>query len=254
MLESLGRKAKTFSYKIPFRDGIFLSQYENAFTDIFPLFIVACLDRTAGILVDPILGEQPALVSQFSYDLDALKKDGVDVDVEFIHAPVDYFKGDDRPTVQALSTQAADMDNRAATVNWGAQTPPTSFKDPITAITSLSDQITGNVDRMAATLDSVSFKLQKMNQSLQKLGNVKNWSVIRATKNLQATLLDTKQTLGGGPSGKQLHTFITTVPIGVTVLANQLGVSSANLISMNPTLAQSPKVPAGVSVRYFTGN
>ena len=198
-------------------------------------------------MVDPILGEQPVIVAQFSYDLDVMKKDGVDVDVEFIYAPNDIFQGDDRPSIQSVSTEAATLDTASAQAGISG----TNFSNPLQAVSALAQTVSGNVNKIAATIDSVSFQVDKTVAALVQAGSVKNWSVIQSAKNFKGSLLNAKLSLGGGSDGKNLRTYITTAPISIASLAARLKIRTADLISMNNQIAMDPIVPTNTTIHYF---
>lgn len=86
LIESLGRQNPTFRYNIPFRENV-QRGFSALFIGIYPLFLAACQDRTAGILVDPVHGAVRCKCASFAESLDVNKRDGVDVLVDFIFAP-----------------------------------------------------------------------------------------------------------------------------------------------------------------------
>lgn len=82
-IESLGKNNTTFSYSIPFRNGITV-KYRNIATVTFSAFLKACQDSTAGTLTDPVYGSIKAKVKSLSVTVDPNKRDGFDAKVEFV--------------------------------------------------------------------------------------------------------------------------------------------------------------------------
>jgi hypothetical protein len=87
LIESIGRTNPTFRFTIPFREGVRQYGWANLFTEVYPKFLAACLDRSAGMLVDSVHGEVRCKCASLTEELDVEKTDGVDVSAAFIYAP-----------------------------------------------------------------------------------------------------------------------------------------------------------------------
>lgn len=110
LIESLGAQNPTLRYTIPFRENIQRPPWSNLFTRVYPDFLEACRDGSAGDLQDPVHGIIRAKCVSVEETLDVEKKDGVDVDVTFIYAPEEGDEGirfgQIADTIQGLAVQA----------------------------------------------------------------------------------------------------------------------------------------------------
>lgn len=252
LIESLGRRNITLAYTVPFREDLFLTPQGQLFTVVFPQWLDACRDRSRGPLVDPILGEIPAKVTQFRYNVDPNKRDGIDVDVEFIHAPEQNSIAElDVTTDEVESTGKAfqALGQQAELVDWKQEPPPEPFVDPFSAIGGVFDQVSANIDKIARTADNMAFKLDKMNKSIDKVADVRNWPIQQSARRLMGSIQRSKERIGG----RGRRTSIYQVPVDTQrgPLAANLGNTLGELITLNPRIAQTPVVQANTQVRYY---
>lgn len=105
LIESLGRQNPTFRYSIPFREGVRRPPWESLFTVVYPQFLDACQDRSAGELVDPVHGTFRVKCMSLRETLTTDATDGVDVTAEFVFAPED---GDSDPVQFAQLARTLD--------------------------------------------------------------------------------------------------------------------------------------------------
>lgn len=252
LIESLGRRNITLSYGIPFHEELFKTPQPKLFTVVFPQFLEACRDRTTGILVDPVLGELPAKVTQFEYTADPNRLSGIDVHVEFVHAPAQDalpeldVEADD---IEGSKAIAKNLDNQVGQVDWHQETPPEPFLDPFSAVSSVFDQVSTNIDKVARTMDNIAFKVNKMNDSIDRVADVRNWPVQRSGQRLKASAQRTKERVAG--AGRPVRVFTTTMNINRGALAASLHNTLGELITLNPRVSQSPVVKARTQVRYY---
>jgi len=253
LIQSVGRSSQTFRYTIPFRQNIAI-KFTDLWTDAFPQFLEACLDRSADTLIDPIHGSIKAKVTQFSYDIQAAQsRDGVDVQVEFVESPDDTAQdAAPRITLDAAKGDAGAFDRQIATVDWAQTVPPEPTVDIFNVVSGLSDQVSANINKIGATLDRIAYQVDKTQDSLEKLGNVKNWSAIQAGKRLKQSCNNSKKLLGA--KGKILRTYITPQQITLPVLAVRLQTTTQDLLNLNPSLARSPSVRANTAITYLADN
>lgn len=121
LVEALGARNWTFSYTIPMREDIVRGPYLNLFTRTMPEFILACRDRTPGDLEDPVLGVFRARCTSLAGTSDVTRRDGDDLQVEFIHAPeiddIDLLSGGAQD-VRGAAEDARSLDDAVAAVDW----------------------------------------------------------------------------------------------------------------------------------------
>lgn len=252
LIESLGRRNLTLAYQIPFREDLWLTPAPHLFTVVFPKFLDACLDRSRGTLLDPVLGELPAKVTQFRYRADPTRRDGVDVEVEFVKSPKqgELAELDVRADeIEGNKAAAKSLDQQAALVDWKQEPSPEATLDPLSAITSVFDQVSANIDKVARAFDNAAFKLDKMNRSIDRVANVRDWPVKRSVLRLSASLQRTREHVGSSGRAIKIHELAVDMQRGA--LATALNNSLGDLITLNPQIAQAPVVRAKTRVRYY---
>lgn len=254
LIESQGRKNQTFKYVIPFSENIAKGPFKSLYVEAFPKFLNSCLDRSAGILETPDLGAFQAKCVEFTFSLDPdVHRDGVWATISWIHAPAqDDYVTDLAflpPTLENVVSEAGALDQLLVGVNWQQEPVPEPTTDVFGAITGTLDQLNRNVNKIAATIQKGAFKLNKMNDSLDRLSDTRNSPVKRAVLNLQHSLLRTSRNLGR--TDKRIRKHVTSDAIGLTVLASQLQVTVADILTLNPDLAKRPRVAANTVVKYF---
>lgn len=253
LIESLGRENPTYRYTIPFREDIAIGRYENLFTAVYPDFLAACQDRSEGILDDPFHGGIQCKCASLREIVDVGRRDGIDVEVEFIVAPSPSQLLEDLGT--RISTRAGAegmagaLDAEVALVDWQQELPPEPTLDPFSAIASIGDQIAAAGNRIGATMADVAFRAEKAADSVNRLRNPKLAPLAQQARRLAAAALD----LADAPPEltRQIGDYIVPAEIGVIALAGRLRMSVEDFLKLNPGLPRTGRVPAGKRVRYF---
>lgn len=250
LLQNLGRKNRTWKFSIPFRENLVFASYRYLYTEQFPIFFAACQSSEAGILTTPDLGDVRVLCASFSYKYMPDKRDGCDVDVTFVSAPVDT----DAPlTVQvpsddALASQGDALDSQVSKANFGTETKPPSFGDPFKAVSSVFDQISHARDKNFSKIDKEIESINSMQDSLDRVSDPKNWSLSRQAADYKATLVRAKQQTES--QGQRLKEIVIGRDSPINAVASSLGVTMQQLLTLNPMLAAFPFIPSGTTVRY----
>ncbi|MEM6792105.1 MAG: DNA circularization N-terminal domain-containing protein [Myxococcota bacterium] len=251
-IESLGSRNWTFRWTIPFRQGVARSPFEGLFLNVFPRFLDAVRDRTPGELYDPILGYYRAKVQSVDFQADPQRRDGVDLDITFIHAPevgeVDL-PGDGLSSVQGLRQTSATLDAAAGEVFRSEQRPPPEpTVNPLNAIAGVGQQITQQANRAQASLADFQSRVQRIEDSLVELERPDLAVAIRAARRLRANAERAKDRVTN-PLGV-IRRFTTNVAQPLGALAAALITTPDDLLRLNPTLASAPLVPANTTVTY----
>jgi prophage DNA circulation protein len=259
LIESLGRQNPTFRFSIPFREDIALGPWKNLFTEVYPRFLAACQDRSAGILVDPIHGSVRVKCASFSEMLDATKRDGVDISVDFVFSPE---SADDvssqfqfvASSIQGAVEQANRFDSDALTLSPDVRArvallqseSPTARTDIFTAVRSVSDQVNASRNKVSAQLQDAAYKMERTRDSIDEARNPQLAPLKRdaARLELAAKSLDEAASRPPRPFRKQL----ALEPIGRMAFATRHQVSIDDLIAFNPDLANVFIIPAGYAV------
>lgn len=262
LIESLGRDNPTYRYTIPFREDIAVAPWvgRHLFTQVYPEFLEACQDRARGVLTDPVHGSKPAKCVSLREILDVNRRDGIEVEVEFIRAPAeDDFEdnlGTQIRTLQGAADAARTFDSAAAAISAADQErlrrlrlqPPEPTVNPLDAISAVGNQFEVQGDKVSAALGDAAFRAEKSVATLDRLHNPNFAPARRNARRLQAALLDLEDRTD--PTGtKPLRKVTNTVDRTVSSLAAALGLPVQELIRLNPHLARSPLVKANTEIR-----
>ncbi len=258
LIEALGRQNPTFRYTIPFREDIFASPWNgaNLFTRVYPLFLEACRDRSNGDLRDPIHGQQQVKCSSLQETIDVNRRDGVDVDVDFIFSPnqdaVASSLGSEITTIEGSKALARDFDADVATIDFPPQEPaPQATLDPFTLITSVANQLETNGNKIQAALSDVGFRAERAIDSIDRLKDPKLSPTRQTGRRLIAAQRRAQETFGAAGPRRVLRVHTVQGNIGVIALAGNLGNKPQEFLAINPGLARSPQVKKGKQVRFF---
>jgi hypothetical protein len=253
LVESLGRKNPTYRYTIPFREDIARGPWRNLFTIVYPQFLAACLDRTRDSLVDPVHGGVPAKCVSLRELLTVGKRDGIDVEAEFIHAPAESEFATVAAQIRGIEGargMAGALDREITKIPFRQELPPEPTISPLDAVSSVTSQVEVGVNRVAASFGDAAFRIEKATDSIKRLKDPANQPVLQQAARLRNALLDFEETVD--PIGaRPLRRITNTVDRPISALAALLGMTVQELVRLNPTLARSPAVRAGASLRIF---
>jgi len=254
LIESLGRKNPTFRYSIPFREDIRDPRYRNLFTKQYPQFLRDCQDRRRGILVDPVHGTFQAKCISLRATLDAGKKDGIDVDVEFVKAPFeeDLFGANrDVITLRAVAESAKQFDKAVLSGDYPIQEVGEQAQlDPFAAIGSIADQVDVLSNKILATYDDAASRAEKLERSIERAKSPKLGPVRARLRDFRSKVSRLPNHIGV-TGNEKIGTYTVPTDTDVSSLAAQLGNTIAELIKKNGLLARSPTVKGGTVVRYI---
>jgi len=254
LIEALGAGNLRFKYGVPMRQDIARGPYKNLFVVVLPALLRACRDRSAGPLVDPIYGAFRAKCVTFSDTLDMNRRDGTDIEVEFIHAP-ELGATDALPEqisgISALGNEAGALDAALAKIEWGQEPPPEPFADLLGQIDGMLRQLDRYQNKIAAALDRVAFGLEKVEASLTKLGDPKNAPITRSARRLRGSVRRVKEALNATPG--KLQEYVLQTSMTLATLAQTVGVDLEDLLALNASIAKTPFVLAGTRITVAKG-
>jgi len=188
--ESTGRKSLVFAASIPFRNGIFPGTNEKwgiLYPETYSAFIKATANRATGVLSHPVFGDIKCKVRSVETELDATRRDGVDVEVTWVET---IEPGDTGATsirsVESVSIGATSLDAELVAATKNKLTAAGLLKKPKTEpstslfkfVQSIGDQITlletrvgGKIDKMYANAEiierAVTYPAQASNAVLR---------------------------------------------------------------------------------------
>jgi hypothetical protein len=254
-IDMLGPTNWIFDYTLGMRNGISVeSKYGK---DLFGKIIQLekdCANRERGDLVDPIWGLWECVALSFEGDIEALRRDGVDVKVSFKYKPeIDDTRdvsGAGILSVGQLYSEAKDLDAALALVKWKRpEDAPGATADLLGAISGFGARIQRAGDKIAAGLERYAEQMHKIDRQLSALKDPANASVRRSvrhcftsakrlTKNISDTQRQTKQ-------------IVIRHTKDVLAIAKDGGMTIQELLKLNPGLSATPMVPQGTKARLY---
>lgn len=265
LIESLGRENPTWRYTIPFREDITIAGWTNLFVAVYPDFLAACQDRTRGVLTDPVHGSRPAKCVSLREIMDVGgRRDGIDVEVEFIYAPseTDFENnlGTFIRTLQGFASYARRFDNDISAAVGTARdaagnvrnlqdfNPPDPTVSPLDAISAVGGQVLLVQGKVDAALADSAFRLEKSVATIDRINNPNLASTRLQARRLQGAALDLEDRTDVTGT-KPLRKMTTAANITVAALAGKLNVPLQLLLTWNPFLRRSPLVKVNTEIR-----
>jgi hypothetical protein len=249
LVEQTGARNRTFSYTLALRQDIAKGPYADLFSVGLPQLHKDVFDREPGDLLDPVFGSFTCVPTSFSDETDVNKRDGVDIRVEFVHAPEDE---DADPAGSQVNFSSLVDDGAQLNVELSASGQFEQFvaegglTDPLSAIAGVGAQIDRQGDKIVAALDDLAFRCEKVEQQADELEDPKNWPLKRAARRVRESALRLK-TRADNPQDR-VKVVIRRQQSTLSVVATELGVSVQELLKLNPALAKLPFVPVGTQV------
>lgn len=254
LIESLGAENPTYRYAIPFREDISKGPYKNLFTSVYPDFLDACIDRTRGVLSDPVHGEVFVKCVSLAEDLDVNKRDGIDVEVEYIISPLESELSQDLTTqiktLQGTADDARRFDADIAKINWQQQPPPPATVSPLDFISGIGGQLEVAGGKVTSALADYSFRLEKTVDTIDRLKDPNLAPTRQQARRLQAAVLDLEDRV----DITGVHPIARTTSVvnrSFSATAALLGMSLQEFARLNPQFARQPFIKAGSVIRSF---
>jgi LysM repeat protein len=265
LIESLGRQNPTYRYTIPFREDLAVPPWGGAhlFTRVYPDFLDACVDKSRGVLTDPAHGSRACKCVSFREILDVNRRDGVDVEVEFIVSPAEVDFSDPLGvqvirTLQGAADEARRFDSAASKISDADLKkleklrlgPPEATVNPLDFVSSVGNQVEVAGGKVSAALADAAFRVEKSTDTIDRLKNPNLAQTRRQARRLQEALLAFEESTD--PTGtRPLRKVTNTANRTVSEVARLLGMTTQELIRLNPHLARSPLVKANTEIRVF---
>lgn len=248
-VEQTGPRNRTFSYTLALRQDIAKGPYADLYTRGLPQIHKDVFDRSAGTLLDPVYGEFECVPTSFGDETDINKRDGVDVRVEFLHAPE---LEDEDPAGSKVSFAGLVDDGAQLNVEIAASGQFEQFvaegglTDPLSAIAGVGAQIDRQGDKVDAGLNDLAFRCEKIEKQADELEDPKNWPLKRSARRVRESALRLKNR-ADNPQ-QRLKVATQRQQATVSVVAAELRITVQELLRLNPALAKLPFVPKGTKV------
>ncbi len=254
LIESLGAENPTYRYTIPFREDIARGPYKNLFTVIYPGFLNACLDRTRGVLSDPVHGDVYVKCVSLSEDLNVERRDGIDVECEWIVSPLESELAQDLTTqiktLQGAADDARKFDDDIKKIDWKQEPSPQATVSPLDFISGIGGQLEVAGGKVTSALADYSFRLEKSVATIDRLKDPNLAPTRQQARRLQAAVLnleDRTDITGIRP----VRRTTTVVNRSFTATAALLGMTVQEFARLNPQFARAPFIKAGSILRSF---
>jgi hypothetical protein len=265
LIESIGRENPTYRYTIPMREDIAKGPWKNLFVKVYPKFLNACLDRTNGLLDDPVHGILQAKCVSLEETLTSGRRDGVDVTASFVSSPDEDFSREDLgavlSTLEGARGVAAFFDKETgklsaatkkqiADLNKGSEFAKV---DLFSFTTGVIDQINLTQNKLLSKVGQVVSKAERLDKSLGRLKEPKSHSLRNSARRLEQTSRNLVDHATGSTVGKnkRVRQYVVPADIGRLALASVLHTDIGDFLKLNPGLASTPTVRSGTRVFYF---
>lgn len=261
LIESIGRQNPTFRYQLPLYEGIRQFGWQNLFTVVYPKFLAACLDRSAGELIDPVHGQIRAKCMSLAESLSVERQDGVSVVAEFVYAP-DEDETD--ANVSNLSTIASTLEGlQASAVQFGAAVNNLTDEQKAQIAAWRQDSTRGeisilNAGRAAATTAQqyksrtqaeIAYATTQMEQTRADLEQAQDPELEKLRRDISRMNLAGNRLAETTVAPVSPHVVVRAAnDIGRIAFAVQNGVSVDQLIEFNGWLVDAQFIPAGTRV------
>ena len=253
-VEATGRNPATHSFQAIFRNGNGLAtslQYPGAWRS----FVTACLDRSMGTLLHPELGPLKVKCRSLRTSWDATKRDGVDVEVEFVETTD---KEDElaaifsRDAGYAVEFEAGFLDAAIKDVTPAPKADATlspSLLDSVKQLTGTIAQAKASVGNVAAAVESYANAIDDLAQQIDSLNEPAYAPILESMRALHAGVLDL------GASVKTKLRPVTLVVVArdapTSAVASAFGNSLEDFLSLNPALGSKTSLPSGEPVFVY---
>lgn len=249
--EPIGPHSFLFKYSIPMREDLARNIYGSLFNEGLPLLVRDMRNKEPGDLLDPVLGTYRCIPVSYTETTSVDKRDGTDVQVEFLHAPrIGDSDPELPPTILGVAVSVAESgmgDQDLAKRDWNQEPSPDGVTDILSAINGIGRQGLRQVDKLASQLDSLSLKMQKIEDTADAAENPQNWRIRESARRLHLDIIDAKNRLTEDPVAKVKR---LTVRVNTTLssLASTVGMTLLELITLNPSLSRSPVIKSGAVI------
>lgn len=249
--EPIGPHSFLFKYTIPMREDIAKGPYKNLFNEGLPILVRNMRNKEPGDLVDPVYGPFRCVPVSFSETTDVNKRDGTDVQVEFLHSPLINDTDPELPKsitgIVGLVGESGLLDSELKLQDWKQEPSPEGVTDALSAINGIGRQGLRQIDKIGAQLDALSLKMQKIEDTADIAENPQNWKIRDSARQVQLDIVEAKKRISEDPATKVVR-LTTKVAKTVTTMARDFGMTVEQLISMNPSMARSPLIPSGTKI------
>jgi hypothetical protein len=231
----------------------------DLYVSVFPQLFEACLDREPGDFVTPDIGTHRVVCASFSYQITPQQLDGTTPTIQFVRAPTreDFEQPFEiKPSVTQAESFADLIDNEIDQYDsWLDDEKPPSLKDPLTAITHLSEGILFEHDAIIARMNGAAARARDAERAVENLLKTGRedvssvWATIAKTRKLQLDLKRAARLLGGAQN--RIYKKYLLNERSIDDLVSDTQCKFETLMRLNPGISQTPIVPEGSTIRFI---
>lgn len=255
LIEGMGRASNVYKFSIPFRNGV--ANHAFLYPDKWREFLTACADKKGGKLLHPEFGVVNVKCRSVQTSYDSMRRDGVDVEVEFVETLVKADEdallfGGNSPAAAALAA-AYDFDGEINDGGYKLVYPVSVKPDLLSAMKALNGllaQISLGIGNIGAAFDGVLGGIDEMIQTLEGENNPALAAAIAAATAAYAATLQLAQTVTGG--SRDVSQAIIVRDANISAAAGALGQSLPDFLKLNPALGTETSLRAGTTVLIYT--
>lgn len=251
LTEATGRNPFSWRFSAIFRNGVVGS--EGAYPKRWREFVKACADRSPGTLLHPELGELKAKCKSFPTTWDSARRDGVDMQLEFVEAT------DDDSVLVALDkigstpfAQARSLDDALGAMNPQPSLPEElspSLLDSINRLSGLAAQARLSLGNLTAQIDSMAGAITNLREQIEAFDNPAHHGALAACDALFAALFDLGESLS--ERARPFAPAIVQNAGTLAAVAAYFGNSLEDFLRLNPLLASKTSVDSGTQVFVY---
>ncbi len=258
-VEATGRDPISFSCTIPCRNGIAAGKNETwgvLYPDTWRALIRAFSDRSKGTLVHPSLGAIVCKPVACESSLDAGKRDGEDLSVEWIEFSEDEdasnaIFGAESP-IGGATLEAIDLDSRLASTVYASADPDLgspSFEDAMRSIQGAVDTASLLSRQQFGLIDRVAYRVNNILFAVRSAKDPQAWETKQSLVRLLSSVSQLKARALQGT--KDVSLYIVPGPTTLANIAAKLSNKVTDLIRLNPSMTSTPEIQANTPIRYF---
>jgi prophage DNA circulation protein len=258
-IESTGRAPIHHTFRIPFFNDIGKGPSEYWKMPLFPVawrdFMVACADRSTGVLQHPILGEMKCKVESVNTSLVGSARGGVDVTATFIEHTE---KPEDLENLLTAGSPISDMELAAIDVDLklasldglGLPEYPESFEESMRKLKAIPDKITAGIASVTSPINRIIYRANSISKAALAIHDVTLHPLLASLERLKGSAHDLKKE---SIQKKQRATKNYTVPSDTTfaAAAAQIGAKLGELMGLNGQFLGASTIPRGSVLRYY---
>jgi hypothetical protein len=244
----MGAQPWTFRYKIPLREGITREPYRGLFFQTLTDLAVALRNKTPGDLIDPYWGVFRCVPADFNGEIDALSRDGTDINVEFTHSPeIDELEPDVIISgFESMESDARSLDDEVARIDWEQELPPEATVDPLSLAAGIVRSVEYSGNKVLSFGEQFVARAESVENALDSLEDPRTFGLKRRSRRMQLLARRTSQRAADPFRGARAHRVATNQTL--SELAAEVRVTVTELVASNRFLARTPIVPAGTVI------